>query len=51
VVLGKMKNEDSKGLRRLYRGGVICSQVPRHFTIKKTPQQMKKTGKTTQKTH
>jgi len=44
VVLGKMKNEDSRGQKTLQREE-LCSQVPRHLTLKQTPKKTKKTGR------
>jgi hypothetical protein len=40
-----MKNEDLRGLRRLYLGRKLVPNVQDNLTIKKTPQQTKITGK------
>jgi len=40
-----MKNEDSRGFRRLYLGRKSVPNVQDNFKMKKTPQQTKITGK------
>jgi len=40
-----MKNEDSRGVTRLYNGRNFVPNVQDNLTMKKTPQQVKITGK------
>jgi hypothetical protein len=49
VVIGKMKNEDSRGLR--IQREEFFFQVPRHLILKQTPKQAKKTGISVQNLH
>jgi len=42
---GKIKKEDSKGLRRVYKKEEFCSLVPRQFIWKKTSKTTEKQRK------
>jgi len=43
--LGKTKHEDSRGLKRLYKGRNYVPKFQDSLTMKKTPQQTENTGK------